>query len=184
MPAGVDFHTVRPPLRRVTRSRHGTLDHARVRRCTSRPKEVDDGHWAVRLGTQTQRARLETGRTGGDRSPPAPGPGQVRQEWAGREFGDRMSARSRHGVCNVSCTIASTTSSPSTTGRPPPARMRPTAAVRSAANRLRHRRTDFGLDAHRRAISAFETPSVAHNNALAWRTSRAGGVCERASRSS
>ena len=40
-------------------------------------------------------------------------------------------------VCNVSCTIASTTSSPSTTGRPRPARMRPTAAVPSAANRLR-----------------------------------------------
>jgi DDE family transposase len=40
------------------------------------------------------------------------------------------------------------------------------------------------VDAHRRAISAFETPSVAHNNALAWRTSRAGAVCERASRSS
>ncbi len=57
----------------------------------------------------------------------------------------------------------------------------------SAANRLRHRRTDFGVDAHRRAISAFEPPSVAHhnaNNALAWRTSRAGAVCERASRSS
>jgi hypothetical protein len=65
-----------------------------------------------------------------------------------------------------------------------PARMRPTAAVPSAANRLRHRRTDLGVDAHRRAISAFETPSAAYNNALAWRTSRAGAVCERASRSS
>jgi len=97
---------------------------------------------------------------------------------------DQHAEPSSGTVCNVSCTIASTTSSPSTTGRPRPARMRPTAAVPSAANRLRHRRTDFGVDAHRRAISAFETPSVAHNNALAWRTSRAGAVCERASRSS
>src|ERR1019366_9448810 len=97
---------------------------------------------------------------------------------------DQHAEPSSGTVCNVSCTIASTTSSPSTTGRPRPARMSPTAAVPSAANRLRHRRTDFGVDAHRRAISAFETPSVAHNNALAWRTSRAGAVCERASRSS
>src|SRR5215467_5957433 len=60
---------------------------------------------------------------------------------------------------------------------------RPTAAVPSAATRLRHGRTDFGVDAHRRAISPFETPSPAHNNALAWRTSRVGAVFGLADRS-
>jgi hypothetical protein len=42
---------------------------------------------------------------------------------------DQHAEPSSGAVCNVSCTIASTTSSPSTTGPPRPARMRPTAAV-------------------------------------------------------
>jgi hypothetical protein len=41
---------------------------------------------------------------------------------------DQHAEPSSGTVCNVSCTIASTTPPPSTTARPRPARMRPTAA--------------------------------------------------------
>ena len=81
---------------------------------------------------------------------------------------------------SVSATTAATTASPIALGRPRPGRTLPTEATPSASKRDRHLRTVLVVAPERRAISALASPSPAHSNARAWRTTRYSTVCEHA----
>ncbi len=87
-------------------------------------------------------------------------------------------------VCNVSCTMASTTSLPISGLRPRPGAIRPTASMPPASNLARQRRTVSAVVSQRRAISLLATPSAANNKARAWSTVRCGNDVDVAIRSS
>ena len=153
--------------------------HRPLRRVQVQPDDVDELRLEVRVVRDLERVdlpRLEL------MVPPDPRHGVLADPVAGRHQPRRPMRRSvvGPGVQRVVHDRFDRALGQATTCGPDPARSPPPRRRRRSANRARHRRTVFGVVAHRRAISSFATPSAANSSPCAWTTCRCGNDDDRA----